>query len=211
MKHLCYTLLLLFAISCGNANCQSGWILDDDGVGSLKMLKTFSDMSSSDEGLYNRIEKSRYVDERNLAEFQRYILFRDNEVVAQFSILGGTAPIDQLIITSPDIALRNGVHAGMSLREAIMQDGVEASIIYDESWNEAVLYIRYGDHIRIGEYGDNKNLTESGERKAASLVFDGEMETLDRLVKANIPVKPEDIREDAVVSCLFVDRRNYGY
>lgn len=211
MKRIVYILITLFAISCGNATYESGWTLTEDGVGSLKMLQPFSDMSSGDEGLYNNIQKSLFYDERNMDKYQIYTLYLNEEKVANFMTESEESPIDQLGIYSPRIALDNGVKVGMPLRDAIKKDGVDASIIFDESWNSPVLCIRYGEHITIGEYGANENLSESGEMKAAELHFDGEFETLDKLLVAKIEVEPEDIKEDAVVSVLFVDRRDYGY
>lgn len=211
MKHIIYTSIVLLVISCRNAANESGLILTEDGVGSIKMLQPFSDMSSSDEGLYNNIEKSLFYDERNTDKYQVYVLYLDEKKVAKFMVASETSPIDQLSIYSSAIALENGVKVGMPLRDVIKKEGVDASIIYDESWDEAVLYIRYGEHITIGEYGDNENLAVSGEQKASTLRFDGDLETLKKLQTARIEVEPEDIKEDAVVSVLFVDRRNYGY
>lgn len=183
------------AVQTNNAKT---FVLTEEGVGSLKMMQPFKDMSKSDEGLYNKVKKESYVDESSGMTVYDYTLYWDEERVAGFSLNGAKAPIVMLHIYSPRISMANGVRTGMSMRDFMKLEGAKAEGGEAMDWN-------YGVSISIGkihafgwwmgEGGDI--LTEQGKSKAGSASL-GESAKL----------IPEDILPDVTVTDLCVYRKD---
>lgn len=186
------------AESAAQANDTKTFILTEEGVGSLKMMQPFKDMSKSDEGLYNKVKKESFVDESSGMTVYDYTLYRDEEMVAGFSLTDAKAPIVMLHIYSPRISMTNGIRTGMSMRDFVKQEGAKAEGGEGMDWN-------YGVSISIGkihafgwwmgEGGDI--LTEQGKSKSGSASL-GEFAKL----------VPEDILPDATVTDLCVYRKD---
>lgn len=68
-----------------NAGVKS-FILTDNGVGSLQMKHPFKNMSDTDEGLYNKVEKGTFYYEPAAMTLQTYTLYLDDVQVADFSL-----------------------------------------------------------------------------------------------------------------------------
>lgn len=180
------------------ANNAKTFTLTEEGVGSLKMMQPFKDMSQSGEGLYNKVTMDSFVDESSGTTVYDYTLYQDEERVAGFSLTGKNAPIVMLNVYSPRIAMSNGVKVGMLMRDFMKQEGASAEAGSAMDWN-------YGVSIAIGkihafgwwsgEGGDI--LTEKGQGKAATADYGAQVKLL-----------PEDILPDAEVTDLCVYRKD---
>lgn len=189
------------AESAAQANTAKTFILTEEGVGSLKMMQPFKDMSKSDEGLYNKVKKESYVDEPSGMTVYDYTLYWDDEKVADFSLLDEKGPIVMLTVYSPRVSLANGVKIDMSLRDIVKLDGVNARVsedVTEEAPHGYEAWIAFG---KICVYGwwfwDEDILTKQGKAKAARAT-DGK----------HLKLLPEDIKPEAKISGLCVYRKD---
>lgn len=186
------------AESAVQVNDTKTFILTEEGVGSLKMMQPFKDMSTSDEGLYNKVKKESFVDESSGMTVYDYTLYWDEEMVASFSLTDAKAPIVMLHIYSPRILMTNGIRTGMSMRDFLKQEGAKAAGGEGMDWNYGVsvsIGKIYAFGWWMGEGGDI--LTEQGKSKSDSASL-GESAKL----------VPEDILPDVTVTDLCVYRKD---
>lgn len=192
------------SVSIAESSLQSDnaktFILTEEGVGSLKMMQPFKDMSKSDEGLYNKVEKDSYVDESSGITIYDYTLYWDEEKVAGFTLNGAKAPIVMLYVYSPRISLENGMKTGDALHYFLKVDGVKAKAEEDvmgESEFGYEAWIALGKICVYGWWSGEDILTEQGKAKAAT-------------AEINKPVKllPDDIKPEAKISSFCVYRKD---
>lgn len=94
--------------------------LTPKGVGSLQLGKPFSDMSDSEEGLYNRVEISSFEDPcSETGKAHDYHLYWNDELVASFCLSKKGNALDRIYFYSSRITISNGLHLGMPVCEAI--------------------------------------------------------------------------------------------
>lgn len=177
------------------------FILTEDGVGSLKMMRPFKDMSKSDEGLYNKVEKDSYVDESSGITIYDYTLYWDEEMVASFNLTATNAPIVMLYVYSTRVSLENGVKTESSLRDFLKLKGVNATAGEDMMGESEFGYEAWIALGKICVYGwwslGEDILTEQGKAKAAT-------------AEINKPAKlhPDDIKPEAKISSFCVYRKD---
>lgn len=182
------------------ANAAKIFILTEEGVGSLKMMQPFNDMSKSDEGLYNKVTKESYVDESGGVTLYDYMLYMDEEMVAGFTLSVEKAPIVMLHVYSPRVLMENGVKTGTLLRDFLGKGGVEANAEGDIMGDSGVGYsawISLGKICVYGWWSSEDILTERGRAKATS----AEMGNPTILF-------PEDIKPGAEISDICVYRKD---
>lgn len=176
------------------------FVLTEKGVGSLRMMRPFKDMSKSDEGLYNRVKIHSYVEESSLTKFYEYTLYWDEEKVANFTLPNSKSPIRTLHVYSPRVTLANGTKVGDSLREFVKKKGVKASAENDEigsSYFGYVPWISLGKICVAGWWSDEDILNEEAKEKARK----SEMGT-------KIILGPEDIKPEMKITDLCVYRKD---
>lgn len=184
------------------------FILTEDGVGSLRMKHPFKNMSDTDEGLYNKVEKGTFYYEPAAMKLQTYTLYCDDVEVANFMLEKQLSPIEELTVTSPYVSLENGVKVGMPLREAVTKKGMEAMIMYDEMFDQGIVYIAYGKNLRINVVNEElDDLTEQTKMKALAMTANGDLAKTSELEGKSIQLTPEDFKPEAKVACFYIDRR----
>lgn len=191
-------------------NVAKTFALTKDGMGSLQLKHAFNDMSASDEGLYNKVEKETFYDESSGMTFQSYTLYLGDVEVATFMLEKESSPIEQITITSPNVYLKNGVKVGMPLREVLSKDGINAALVYDPEADSGILNIKCGKGLFVGlQYGNNgqNELSEKGKAKAVTLTTNGDLMKLSEVEEKEIPLSPEDFKPEAKVTCFCIDRR----
>lgn len=187
------------SLGCDMANAANpSFTLTEEGVGSLKMKQPFTDMSKSDEGLYNRVEIQKYEDEASGAIITDYTLYMDNEKVAGFYLSESEPVIGMLHIYSPRISMVNGAKPGMSMCDFMELDGVSASVGEGMDF-EYEVSIALGNICAYGWWlGDGSDiLTDEGMEKAQGAA-EGEF----------IDLTVDDVLDEAVVTDLCVYRKD---
>ena len=195
---LCASVFILCA--CGNSKSQSketlmntdsletdctikSFIVTKDGVGSLKKNEPFTDMSQTNEGLYNKVKKTSYYDEPSGMTFDSYTLYLNDTEVANFLQETLTSPILNLRITSPYVSLSNGIKIGMFVRDVLDKEGVTASASYDEMGETelgALISINFAGVELTDIYWDKEGLTANGMKKVHSLTMDNSSVNLEK-------------------------------
>lgn len=182
-------------------NTAKTFILTEEGVGSLKMMQPFKDMSKSEEGLYNKVEKDSYVEESSDVTIYDYTLYWDDEKVASFALMDEKGPIVMLNVYSPRVSLENGVKIDTSLRDFVKLKGVKATANEDvmgEAPHGYDAWIAFGKISVHGWWSWGVDiLTEQGKAKAATA-------TMDKTVR----LLPEDIKPEAKISSFCVYRKD---
>lgn len=89
-------------------------------VGSLQLGRPFTDMSSSEEGLYNKVKIDSFEDPTSeTGQVYGYELYWNDERVASFSLSKKGNNLDRIYFYSSRIIIPNDIHLGMPIREAI--------------------------------------------------------------------------------------------
>ncbi len=148
-----------------NANAPSSprvkpqeFTLTSSGVGSLQIKKPFTDMSASDEGLYNRVEKVKR-DWDNDTYYDVYLYWDDN-MIASLSFYEAK-PIPEYIIFYTDrITLPQGLKTGMPIKEAI-EKGLDFRV--QEDMEGSISETGYYANMQIGPYECNTFMNISPE------------------------------------------------
>lgn len=108
---------------------KSYFICDYGKAGSLQLGAPFVDRSSSDEGLYNRIERKEIIDSNGKTCRELNLYMNDEHVGRLF--LNPTNPIlNAYTIFTDRVSLPNGIHPGMKLNKAMETDEVYATATY---------------------------------------------------------------------------------
>ncbi len=91
--------------------------LSPTGAGGLRVGQTFTDMSDSDEGLYNRVEKNKRDWDGDT--YYDVNLYWDDENVATISYCSASPVPEYVMFYSNRVTLPQGIKTGMPVREAI--------------------------------------------------------------------------------------------
>ncbi len=97
--------------------------------GSLQLGKPFVDHSSSDEGFYNRIERTTALDKEGNSCYDLN-LYMNDEHVAHIRQKRSERTLTAYTIFTERVSLPNGIHPGMSLHEAMETGEVYATATY---------------------------------------------------------------------------------
>lgn len=144
------------------------------GVGSLQLGSLFSDMSASNEGLYNKVKIESWEDPVSATgHTYSYELFWNDERVANFTLGRKEDPIKYICFYSPRILLPKGIRIGMTMREALKR-GAKAyarTDMLDESACGIVMTVHLNKQycLIIGDVTKQEDFSESGWKKALNL------------------------------------------
>lgn len=105
------------------------FVADYGKTGSLQLGEAFVDNSNSDEGLYNRIERTETADCQGEKAYNLN-LYMNDEHVGHIYYIPSQPELKAYTIFTPRVSLPNGIHPGMSLREAMEGGEVYATATY---------------------------------------------------------------------------------
>jgi hypothetical protein len=123
---ICFALTLVVSLMCSTAVMgQTKILLTKYGVSLLKLNMEVNKIPEKVDGLYDRFEKKFIEDDYN-GNYTEYTFYAGNDVVVRGNEYD-RGRLATIIVLSPKIATRDGIHPGMSLGDVLSKPGVEAS------------------------------------------------------------------------------------